>query len=567
MRRPLGIPWHWWRRAAQLALLLLFLWLFRRTEYMPPADPNAMAGADGLRGGENLFFRLDPLAAAAAMIGARQWITAFWPALVVALLTVLLGRFFCGWMCPLGTLLDCFHRLLRPLASRTNRLVESRHANRRELTAHEAATPMSRLRPARYVLLIAVLAAAVLAFPLAGYLDPFSLLMRGATCWADPSLHRGATETLAWMAERWDAEALRDWTDRWHVFPLRPAVFQLAWLSATLLAILFALEFVAKRFWCRYLCPAGALFGLLGRRPLLKRVPSRACSSCDVCSSACRMDAVHSSSGFSAADCTLCMDCVSRCPRGIVRFTWTGPKRRQMTQGDDGRKSDATARHVDLSRRSALAGLLVGVAAPGVVGAIRALRPTPIDPHLLRPPGAGDEKTFLNLCIRCGECLKVCPTGVLQPAAFEAGVEGVFSPRLLPRFVFEQTNCDYTCTLCGQVCPTGAIPRLSEDEKHRHPTGKAYFDHARCLPWAKQEPCIRCEEMCPTPEKAIKIGKTLTVKGEDGQPVDVQIPYVDRDLCVGCGICESNCPLDDAAGIRVRRVDAPDPGSEFLQSR
>ena len=185
-------------------------------------------------------------------------------------------------------------------------------------------------------------------------------------------------------------------------------------------------------------------------------------------------------------------------------------------------------------------------------------------PESVASPGADDERTFLSLCIRCGECLKVCPTNVLQPAIFEAGLEGVFSPRLAPRFIFEQSYCEYACTLCGQVCPTGAIPRLTEEIKHTRPTGKSYFDHSRCLPWAEKTPCIRCEEMCPTPDKAIKILNTLKIKGKDGEEIEIQQPYVDRDLCVGCGICESNCTIEGVAGIRVQRVDAPDPGTEFL---
>ena len=104
MWRLLWIPWRWWRRAAQLALLVVFLWLFRRTEY---------TGTDELAGGENILFRLDPLAGAAAMIAARQLILLFWPALAVVGLTMIFGRFFCGWVCPLGTLLDYFHRIVR----------------------------------------------------------------------------------------------------------------------------------------------------------------------------------------------------------------------------------------------------------------------------------------------------------------------------------------------------------------------------------------------------------------------------------------------------------------------
>ena len=209
-------------------------------------------------------------------------------------------------------------------------------------------------------------------------------------------------------------------------------------------------------------------------------------------------------------------------------------------------------------------GIAAGAAVPGIAWAVRLAQERPVPPDLLRPPGAADEQTFLGLCIRCGECMKVCPTNVLQPAIFQSGMEGLFSPRLIPRLIFEQSYCEYACTLCGQVCPTGAIPRLDEEAKHAHPTGKAYFDHNLCLPWAEKTPCIRCEEMCPAPDKAIKILNTLTIAGKDGQELEIQQPYVDRDLCVGCGICESNCPIEGTAGIRVFRVDAADPGTEFL---
>ena len=70
--------------------------------------------------------------------------------------------------------------------------------------------------------------------------------------------------------------------------------------------------------------------------------------------------------------------------------------------------------------------------------------------------------------------------------------------------------------------------------------------------------------MCPAPDKAIKILNTFTIKGKDGEEVEIQQPYVDRDLCVGCGNCESNCTIEGVSAIRVLRVDAPDPGTETL---
>ena len=213
MRRFLWIPWRWWRRAAQLALLLLFLWLFRRTEY---------SGANQLSGTEDVFFHLDPLASLAPMLAARQLIAPLWPAAIVVAMTLVLGRFFCGWVCPLGTLLDYFHRLLRPITRRTNRwhgfrifnsvpLLGTSSAERNPGTQHclfqavahrgEKCGLTAPGSNARYVVLLAVLVAAVFAFPLVGFVDPFSLLVRGLALWGDPMLYRGADASLAhWAA-------------------------------------------------------------------------------------------------------------------------------------------------------------------------------------------------------------------------------------------------------------------------------------------------------------------------------------------------------------------------------
>jgi polyferredoxin len=566
MWRPLWIPWRWWRRVAQLALLLVFVWLFRRTEYS--------SGADQLAGGENALFRLDPLVGIAAMLGARQLIVSFWPALILVLLTMLLGRFFCGWVCPLGTLLDYFHHVVlairsplslwervRVRAGRTKKvdasslptaaLTPGPSPKGRGRMATSGSGRMPLLRATQYFLLICVLLAAVFAFPLVGYVDPFSLLVRGMTFWADPLLYRGVDACFGWAGDGWAVNVLQPFVKK-HLLSFQPMVFHLAGVSAALLAAIFALEFVTRRFWCRYLCPAGALLGLLGRRSLVKQIPAKVCKPCGKCTTICRMNALDPTSGLSPEACTLCMDCVDYCPKRIARF------------GIARKTSKLAPRPVDLSRRTVLAGLVAGAAIPTAALAARLGYQSPPAPNLLRPPGGDDERTFLNLCVRCGECLKVCPTNVLQPTIFEAGLEGVFSPRLVPRLIFQQSYCEYTCTLCGQVCPTGAIPRLTEELKHAHPTGKAYFDHSLCLPWAEKTPCIRCEEMCPAPDKAIKILNTLKIKDKDGQEVEIQQPYVDRDLCVGCGICESNCTIEGVSAVRVRRVDAPDPGTEFL---
>jgi polyferredoxin len=545
MRRPFWIPWRWWRRAAQLALLVLFLWLFRRTEYQESVEQ--------MQGGENLLFRLDPLVGVAAMFAGRQFLAAFWPAAVMLALTLVFGRFFCGWVCPLGTLLDSFHFVLRPITGRTNHWLAA--CTQASPESQNSRGPTARGRTIPYVLLIAVLFAAVFAFPLVGFVDPFALLVRGLTFWGDPVLYRGVNAGLRWIGDGRAANAVALFVRR-HLLPFGAMTFDLAGVSAAILAVIFALELVARRFWCRYVCPAGAMFGLVAHQSLLKRTPATVCRSCSRCATACRMGALDPATGYASEACNRCMDCIDDCPKGIVgfRFAW---RRRK------GQASKRVPQRVDLSRRGLLVGVVAGAGIPGVASLVRWFRPSAVDPTLLRPPGAEDEKTFLALCVRCGECMKVCQTNVLQPAMLQSGMEGMFSPRLDLRIIPEQSYCEYNCTLCGQVCPTGAIPRLTVEAKHEHPTGKAYFDHSRCLPWAEQTPCICCQEMCPTPEKAIKILKMITIKDKDGEEIEIMQPYVDRQLCVGCGICEAKCPLPGAAGIHVRRVDAPDPGTEF----
>lgn len=168
---------------------------------------------------------------------------------------------------------------------------------------------------------------------------------------------------------------------------------------------------------------------------------------------------------------------------------------------------------------------------------------------LLRPPGVIDEAEFLSKCVRCAECLKNCPTTGLQPALNEAGLEGLWTPVLMPRVGY----CDYGCNACGQVCPSQAIPKLALDEKRQQIVGKASVHRDRCLPWASRTPCIVCEEMCPTPEKAIHL-ETVSVVNGAGETIELQQPHVLREVCIGCGICENHCPLEGEAGIRVYSV-------------
>jgi ferredoxin len=243
------------------------------------------------------------------------------------------------------------------------------------------------------------------------------------------------------------------------------------------------------------------------------------------------MGTIEPERGFASdpGECIICLACLGTCPQESITFK--------------GQLGLAEWRSYDPSRRQLLASLAMSV------GGLVLLRTSPIarreHPHAIRPPGAR-ENDLLAKCIRCGECMKVCPTSGLQPSLSESGLEGLWTPVLVSRLGY----CDYSCHACGQVCPSGAIPDLSLDEKRQTVIGLAYIDQNRCIPWADNVDCIVCEEMCPVPDKAVKLDE-VEVVNDQGELVAVKRPRVVRDLCIGCGICEYKCPLNGEAAIRV----------------
>jgi len=112
--------------------------------------------------------------------------------------------------------------------------------------------------------------------------------------------------------------------------------------------------------------------------------------------------------------------------------------------------------------------------------------------------------------------------------------------------------CDYACNACGQVCPTGAIQRLTLTEKRKVVVGHAHIDQQRCFAWAENRECVVCVEMCPIPEKAIK--QEWKQSDANNGTVLVPLPKVEEDLCIGCGHCEYQCPVEGKSAIRVLPV-------------
>jgi MauM/NapG family ferredoxin protein len=159
----------------------------------------------------------------------------------------------------------------------------------------------------------------------------------------------------------------------------------------------------------------------------------------------------------------------------------------------------------------------------------------------IRPPGALPEPAFLDRCLRCGQCMKVCPTNGLQPSWFAAGAEGMFSPILVAR----RGPCEPDCHACGAVCPTGAIHNLPLEEKRWAKIGTAVVEPGYCLAWAENRACVVCEEVCPYG----------AIKCEQRPGAVAPVPVVKAERCYGCGYCEQHCPVRLPA-IVVRPLNA-----------
>jgi MauM/NapG family ferredoxin protein len=509
----------WIRRSVQVLVLALFVGLLAANRPANGAAPTAPVDA---------FFDLDPFLQLTSWLATHTLEGLALLALITLVVTVVLGRVFCGWFCPFGTL----HNAVGSLRGHLGRVLP-RHSR------------FSRWQRGKYYLLAALLVLALFGAQWAGVFDPLSLLYRSLALTVLPALDVGvsAVSNAVYLGDpHLGPLHLRDATEpfyRWwrdHVTATELRVFSGTGVVFLVFLAALVLNLVRNRFWCRYVCPLGGMLGLAAARPLLRlRNDASACNNCQQCTMACPAAAQPEKPGeWLATECFGCWNCVAACGNRGLDFAWTAPWRRTSTGS------------VDLGKRRTLAGVATGV------GALAMMRITPqahgktYEPALIRPPGARPEREFLQRCVRCGLCMQTCPSGGLQPTWAEAGLEGLWSPVLVPAIGW----CEYECHACGQVCPTEAIAPLPLAEKKQAKIGLAYIDTTRCLPYAYGRECIVCEEHCPVPDKAITF-ELREARQRDGSVRTIKFPRVDPDRCTGCGICETKCPFQDRAAIRV----------------
>ena len=475
------------RKAIQLLFLFVFTYLFFRASYpltsWIPVD---------------LFLRADPLLALTTTLSSKEFSAQALPAVVLIGVTVLFGRFFCGYICPLGTLLDFFDKII---STKRTRFVEG-------------------LRRLKFYLLIGLIVASLTGANLIYLCDPLIILTRTYTILLYPlsifltnlslDLLRPLADYLGWVTLAY--------------LNYSQPFFYMSLITGIIFTGVVALNLITPRFWCRYLCPLGALLSLCSHFGIFKRVVTNRCNYCLKCKEMCPMGAIDDDpKKVKVRECVQCKTCTLICPQEAISFKTLYSPFHEDIQTEIG-----------ITRRGFLYSLSGGLVSSFF------LFNTPLKQGrrdtLIRPPGAIPEEEFLNSCIRCSECMKVCITNTLQPSLLEGGLEGLWTPKADLR----HAACEQTCNLCGKVCPTHAIRDLDLEEKKHAKIGTAVIIKEKCLVWEQDKVCLICDEQCPY--------NAIVFKSVEG----FRRPFVIENKCNGCGFCEHKCPLEGEAAIVVK---------------
>lgn len=428
--------------------------------------------------------------------------------IIVIILVIFFGRVYCSSVCPIGTIQD----ISSNLAMRYNK-------RKRYHFAEE-------INWLRYTLLfLAIISFFTIGMIVVNLLDPYSNAGRIFAQLINPliiSANNFISYTLASF-------------NNYSVYPvdLKNYSYLLALFPFTFMAIIVYLSYKRGRLYCNTICPVGTLLGLISKISLYKlKIDKTECEGCGVCETVCKSECINfDEKEIDFSRCVTCYNCIDVCPSEVISYypVWNEKK--------------LSKNNIDNSKRDFISKTLIYII--GLTGIslsqikVKPEKESTVPVHrkqYLSPPGSISVDHYNQSCTACHLCVTTCPTKVLQPSYLEFG----FLTILQPYMDFKTSFCNYDCVACLEVCPTGAIYPLSQDEKKTVQIGKAIFVKENCIVETEKKDCGACSEHCPT--KAVDM-----VFYKD----NLKIPEVTEKYCVGCGACEYACPTFPYKAIYV----------------
>lgn len=479
-----------------------------------------------------------------------------------SIMALIFGRAYCASFCAFGILMDIIRTTVKKIGNAP--IIKKTRLNK----SIKKAT-MMKYRPARNIIRCVFLSIAFLMIlcgwtTLFGFLDPYSLygkIMGSA-------VHTITAETAN------NASALLSEFGIYTIEPINgnPRVALASFgIALTILATISIVSIFRGRLFCNSVCPVGAMLGMISKFSIFTlSLDNSKCISCGMCERNCKSECINSQAKkLDFSKCVLCFNCANSCPKNAIKFSLNEKYQRQ--QSTKPVEKQITKSPSQMSRRTfpralaSLSALMLSAAkkeckvkqssksdseAPSPYQ-VDGARP---DKRLAAPPGAKSIENFLENCTACQICTAACKAQILKPSMNEWGLSHFMQPYM----DFNEGFCLHNCHNCSKVCPTGAINFISGKEKRHLKIGTAIFDEDLCIVKTDGTDCAACAEHCPV--QAIE----MLPFGDKAD--SLFIPYVHSEVCIGCGACESICPVRPHRAIVVQGIAVHRQAKKFEES-
>lgn len=438
--------------------------------------------------------------------------------LFLVLLTLIFGRVYCSVICPLGIMQD----------------VVSWCSGQRKKKKYRFSYSDEKkwLRYGVLVLFVIAIIAGIGSF--VALLAPYSTYGRIVANLFAP-VYRWGNNLLAYFAERMGSYAFYE-TDVW--LKSLPTLI----IAVITFVILVILAWRSGRTYCNTICPVGTMLGFLSRFSLLHiKIDDSKCNQCGLCSRKCKASCINGKMHkIDYSRCVVCMDCIDTCKHGAIQYRL---RTKKQTNKVDNR---VTSEQIDNARR-----IFLGATALAASTAVLKAQEKKVDGGLaviedkkipdrktpIVPPGARSASNFAHHCTACQLCVSVCPNDVLRPSTN-------LTKLMQPEMSYERGYCRPECTKCSEVCPAGAILKITAADKSAIQIGHAIWVRENCVPLTTGVECGNCARHCPT-------GAIQMVASDSTNPDSPKIPVVNTERCIGCGACENLCPSRPFSAIYV----------------